>query len=236
MLLVVRDLPRAAHRQVAGEPLMRAFPMIVRKPAFWLMALAASCSSLAGYGLAAWTPSVLERSFGLTLIERGHFLASLFLIGGTAGVFGGGWLADRLGQADRRWYARLPAIAWVITAPTFAVGLLAPNLYVAWPLLMIPNALNILWLGPVTTAVQHLVPRPMRSTASASFLLINNFIGLGVGPMLIGGISEMFKSRYGGEALRYATVSVLGFYLLAAVLMLIAARKIREGWVEETAT
>jgi MFS family permease len=179
---------------------------------------------------------VLERSFGLTLIERGHFLASLFLIGGTAGVFGGGWLADRLGQADRRWYARLPAIAWVITAPTFAVGLLAPNLYVAWPLLMIPNALNILWLGPVTTAVQHLVPRPMRSTASASFLLINNFIGLGVGPMLIGGISEMFKSRYGGEALRYATVSVLGFYLLAAVLMLIAARKIREGWVEETAT
>jgi MFS family permease len=178
---------------------------------------------------------VLERSFGLTLIERGHFLASLFLIGGTAGVFGGGWLADRLGQADRRWYARLPAIAWLITAPTFAVGLLAPNLYVAWPLLMIPNALNILWLGPVTTAVQHLVPRPMRATASASFLLINNFIGLGVGPMLIGAISEMFKSRYGGEALRYATVSVLGFYLLAAILMLIAARKIREGWVEEAA-
>ena len=235
MLLVVRDLPRAAHPQGTGEPLMRAFPMIARKPTFWLMALAACCSSLAGYGLAAWTPSVLERSFGLPLIERGQFLASLFLIGGTAGVFGGGWLADRLGQADRRWYARLPAIAWLITAPTFAVGLLAPNLYVAWPLLMIPNALNILWLGPVTTAVQHLVPRPMRSTASASFLLINNFIGLGVGPMLIGAISEMFKARYGHEALRYATVSVLGFYLLAAVLMLIAARKIREGWVEEGA-
>ncbi len=106
-------------------PLSRAFPIIARKPTFWLMAAAASCSSLAGYGLALWTPSVLERSFGFGLIERGQFLASIFLIGGTAGVFLGGWLADRLGQGDRRWYARLPAIAWLITAPTFAIGLLS---------------------------------------------------------------------------------------------------------------
>ena len=235
MLWAVRDVPRPGGGGTALEPLMRAFPMVARKPAFWLLATAASCSSLAGYGLAAWTPSVLERSFGLGLIERGQFLASLFLTGGTAGVFAGGWLADRLGQADRRWYARLPAIAWLITAPTFALGLLAPNLYIAWPLLLIPNALNILWLGPVTTAVQHLVPQSMRSTASASFLLINNFIGLGVGPMLIGRLSDLFKSRFGDDALRYATVSVLGFYLLAAVLMLIAVKHLRASWVEEGA-
>jgi MFS family permease len=235
VLLVVRDLPRKTAA-AEGMRLRATFRIIAHKPAFWLMAVAASCSSLAGYGLALWTPSVLERSFGLALIERGQFLAALFLIGGTAGVFAGGWLADRLGQGDRRWYARLPAIAWLITAPTFAMGLLAPNLYLAWPLLLIPNALNILWLGPVATAIQHLVPQPMRSTASASFLLINNFIGLGVGPTLIGALSELFKSRFGGEALRYATVSVLGFYLLAALLMLIAARKIREAWVEDAAS
>jgi MFS family permease len=233
MLYFVRDVPRPKDRAGQSPSLMQTFPMLASKPTFWLMAFAASCSSLAGYGLAAWTPSVLARSFDLTLVERGQFLASIFLIGGTAGVFAGGWLADRLGQSDRRWYARLPAIAWLITAPTFAIGLLAPNLYIAWPLLLIPNALNILWLGPVTTAVQHLVPRAMRSTASASFLLINNFIGLGVGPMLIGALSELFKARYGAEALRYATVSVLGFYLLAAVLMLLAIRKIREAWVED---
>jgi MFS family permease len=235
MLWAVRDAPRPGGGGTALEPLMRTFPMVARKPAFWLLATAASCSSLAGYGLAAWTPSVLQRSFGLGLIERGQFLASLFLTGGTAGVFAGGWLADRLGQADRRWYARLPAIAWLITAPTFALGLLAPNLYIAWPLLLIPNALNILWLGPVTTAVQHLVPQSMRSTASASFLLINNFIGLGVGPMLIGRLSDLFKSRFGDDALRYATVSVLGFYLLAAVLMFIAVKYLRASWVEDAA-
>ena len=233
MLLVVRDLPRPALAPTAREPLLRTFPIVAKKPTFWLMAAAASCSSLAGYGLAAWTPSILERSFGLGLIERGQFLASIFLIGGTAGVFAGGWLADRLGQRDRRWFARLPAIAWLITAPTFAIGLMTSDPWVAWPLLLIPNALNILWLGPVTTAVQHLVPRAMRSTASASFLLINNLVGLGIGPMLIGIISDTFKEKYGTEALRYAAVSVVGFYVVASLLMFVALRRIREDWVDE---
>ena len=233
MLYFVRDLPRPAAHAVDARALLRTFPTIAAKPTFWLMASAASCSSIAGYGLALWTPSVLERSFGLTIIERGQFLAAIFLIGGTAGVFAGGWLADRLGQSDRSWYAKLPAIAWLITAPMFVAGLLAPEPWMAWLLLLIPNALNILWLGPVTTAVQHLVERPMRATASASFLLINNLIGLGVGPTLIGALSELFKARLGVEALRYAAVSVVGFYLLASLLMFFAASRLRTAWVED---
>jgi len=234
MLWVVRDVPRPEAQRAAAPRLSETFPLIAKKPAFWLMAAAASCSSLAGYGLALWTPSVLERSFGFSLIERGQFLASIFLIGGTAGVFLGGVLADRLGVGDKRWYAWLPAIAWLVTAPLFAFGLLAENATTAWLLLLIPNALNILWLGPVTTAVQHLVPQPLRSTASASFLLINNFIGLGVGPTLIGWLSDNYKARFGDEALRYASVSVVGFYILAALLMFLAARRISQTWVEDT--
>jgi MFS family permease len=233
MLLIVRDKPRDRGASAPAPRLRDAFTIVAAKPSFWLMASAASCSSLAGYGLAVWTPSVLERSFGLDIISRGQFLASIFLIGGTAGVFAGGWLADRLGRTDRAWYARLPAIAWLITAPTFAAALLIQDLWLVWPLLLIPNALNILWLGPVTTAVQHLVPRELRSTASASFLLINNLIGLGVGPTLIGAVSELFKERFGGEALRYAAVSVLAFYLVAALLMFLAIKRLRADWVED---
>ena len=134
--------------------------MLARKPVFWLLALAASSSSLCGYGLAVWTPSVLERSFGLGLIERGQFLASVILIGGCSGVFGGGWLADRLGVARRGWYAKLPAIAWLITAPTFAAGLLAPNLLLAWPLLssecpQYPVAWSGDHRGPASRAAPH---------------------------------------------------------------------------------
>jgi MFS family permease len=228
----VRDLPRPASAANAA-PLTAVFPLIARKPTFWLMAFAASMSSLCGYGLALWTPSVLIRSYGLSLTQTGNFFASLLIIGGCTGVFMGGWFADRLGAMDKSWYAKLPAIAWLITAPTFALGLMAPSLWVAWPLLLIPNALNILWLGPVTTAVQHLVPQRMRATASASFLFINNLIGLGVGPLLIGSISDGLKTTYGAESLRYAAVGCTAFYLLAALLMFFAAKRLRTDWVDD---
>jgi len=231
LLYFVRDLPRQPGASPA--PIGQVFPILARKPVFWLMAFAAGSSSLCGYGLAVWTPTVLERSFGMGLLARGQFLASIVLIGGCTGVFAGGWLADRLGHLDRGWYARLPAIAWLVTAPTFAAGLLAPNLWIAWPLLLIPNALNILWLGPVITAVQHLVPRPMRATASASFLLINNLIGLGIGPFLIGGLSDALKKSYGIEALRYAAVACTSFYILAGLLMLLCVSRLRHTWVED---
>jgi predicted MFS family arabinose efflux permease len=229
----VRDRAPSLGPGAMTAPLRQVFPILARKRTFWLMALASSASSLCGYGLALWIPSVLIRSFGLDLVQTGQFFASLLLVGGTAGVFAGGWLADRLGTGDRRWYARLPAIAWLISAPTFVAGLLAPNLLVAWPILLIPNALNILWLAPVTTAVQHLVPPQMRATASACFLLINNLIGLGAGPLLIGRLSDALRQSYGVESLRYAAVACTAFYFVAAALMWLASKRLPHDWVTE---
>lgn len=233
---IVRDVPRpAASANAAVEPVGAVFPILLRKPAYWLLAFSAGFSSLCGYGLSLWVPSVLVRSFHFSLIEAGLFMGSLLLVGGGIGVVAGGWFADRLGHGDRKWYALLPAIAWGVTVPTFAIGLLSPNPWLAWPVLLIPNALNIFWLGPITTAVQHLVPTRMRATAGGSFLLINNFLGLGVGPLLMGAISEHLKASYGVESLRYAAVSCLGFYALAAVLVLFAAPSLRRDWVADGA-
>ena len=231
---VVKDPQRAAGAKAPSlGDLGAVFPVIAKKRSFWLMAFGASLSSLCGYGLATWVASILIRSFDMSLVGAGQFLGSLLLIGGTIGVFMGGWLADRMGGRDKRWYAWLPTIAWLITAPLYAMGLLVENLTLVWALLIIPNALNILWLGPVTTAVQHLVAPAQRSTASGSFLLINNLIGLGVGPFLIGAISDALRETYGADSLRYAALAVLSVYFLAALLMWLASRTLREDWVED---
>ena len=227
---VVRDVAKPVSASTSS-PLLTVFPMLARNPAFWLLAFAASASSLCGYGLALWTPKVMMLSFGLDLVSTGNFLASLWLIGGCAGVFAGGWLADRLGSSDRGWYAKLPAIAWLISIPAWGLGLLAPNLWIAWPLLLVGSAVNILWLGPIVTAVQHLVPRAMRSTASASFLLINNLIGLGVGPWLMGRLSDGLEATHGANALRDAAVACLGFYLLAALLAVLSLGSLKGSWI-----
>jgi MFS family permease len=230
--MIVRDLPRRPNA-VERAPLGRVFPTLARKPAFWLLSFAGSASSLCGYGLNLWMPSILMRSFGLDIVSAATFMASVFFLGGCLGVVAGGWLADRLGTMNHGWYARLPAIAWLGTAPMFAAGLLAPSLWINWPLLLLAFGLSILWLSPIVAAVQHLVPRPMRSTASASFLLINNLVGLGFGPLLIGRLADGLKASYGADALRGAAVACTSFYFLAAILALFAVKSLTRSWVAD---
>lgn len=234
--LVVREPARGGADRVSSAPAERAplaavFPILARKPSFWLMAFAAAFSSMCGYGLAFWTPSMLIRSYGFSLWEASQFMGGLLLIGGTLGVFAGGWFADRLGARDRGVYAKLPATAWAITVPLFALGFWSSSPWSAFAFLLIPNGLNILWLGPVTTAVQNLVPAHMRATASASFLFINNLIGLGIGSWVMGAMSDAMTLRFGDEALRYSMMLALSFYAVASVLMFLAVRPLRKDWV-----
>jgi MFS family permease len=70
----------------------------------------------------------------------------------------------------------------------------------------------------------------MRTLASALFLFINNLIGLGLGTLLIGRLSDHFAIRYGSESLRYAILSGTGFYLISAALFLLAARHLAREW------
>jgi predicted MFS family arabinose efflux permease len=236
-LLLVRDRP-APPAAAEHVPVLSVIPILARKPAYWLLSIGAGCSSMAGYGLALWVPKIIAVHYGWTanhdLIKVGQFMGSLLLIGGTTGIFLGGVFADRLGAVDRAWYARLPAIAWLITAPTFMLGLFTPLPVLAWFLLLIPNALNTLWLGPIVTAAQHLAPSRMRASASGSFLLVNNLLGLGLGPLLMGTLSDALKASYGADSLRYAAIIGVSLYLVAAVLALLAIKPLKRGWVEAT--
>jgi MFS family permease len=90
--------------------------------------------------------------------------------------------------------------------------------------------LSLAWLGPVINAVQHLVPPAMRATASASLLLINNLIGIGFGTFIFGYLSDRLKPEYGADSLRIALILGVGFYLVAGVLMLGAALRLKRDW------
>ena len=160
-------------------------------------------------------------------------MGALLLIGGSVGIFMGGVVSDRLGKIDRAWYARVPAIAWLIAAPLLILGFRLPHPMLAWFVLLIPNALNTLWLGPIITASQHLAPSRMRAGTSGTFLLINNLLGLGLGPWLMGALSVMLKKQYGDQSLALGAMIGICLYVVAAVLALLAIRPLKRGWVEE---
>lgn len=224
--------PSARNASPTRVPISAVFRTLARKKSFWLLSLGAGSSSLCGYGLAFWLPSLMQRSFGLDLVATGQFIGGILLIGGVAGVLAGGWLGDKLGGGDRAMYARVPAIAFVMAVPLFAAAFLSASPAAAFAFAVLPQALAYVWLAPVITAIQHLVPPEQRATASASFLFINNAIGLGLGTLVLGALSDAMTASYGAEALRYAMLAALGFYLIAALLMALGATALRGDWVE----
>ncbi len=212
-------------------PLLQVLAVLARKPSFWGLSLGAACASMMGYGLFFWAPSFLVRSFHLSLLHASLCYGSLVLIGGLVGIWTGGVLADKYGGARRGMYAYIPALAFVATVPFYFAGVLSTTLWLSFVVLLVPTALGLVWLGPVLAAVQHLVPGNMRATASALFLFINNLIGIGLGTTLIGILSDAMRLRFGAESLRYAILSGTGFYLMAAMLLFFAGRKLPKDWV-----
>jgi MFS family permease len=220
--------------------------VVVPKKSFWLLALGAASSSVCGYGIAGWLPLFFIRSFDMTLTEVSWYYSGIALIGGIAGIWGGGMIADKLAKRGKGAYPLVPAIAFLISAPCFILAMnsawvieqIMPGADKAWGLTMafliflIPTGLNLSWLGPITASVQHLVPPAMRTTASALFLLLNNLLGIAVGFFYFGWMSDLLAPRFGDESLRWAIYTGMGFYVLASILLIGASRTLKKDWVD----
>ena len=223
-----------------------ALAVLATKKTFWLVALAASIKAFIGYGYAPFIASFFFRNHGPELAQlaatfglksAGFLGLALGLVGGTAGVVGawlGGVFADRLGAKDLRAYVTVPAIASLITIPIFitAVSLDAP--LAAIGLLAINALLATLWYGPVYATAQSIVEPTLRATASAVLLLIINLIGLGLGPLAVGLLSDVLSGHVGlGEAqgVRWALIVSATLGLAAFGLFWAARASIREEMV-----
>ncbi|MFN0099698.1 MAG: spinster family MFS transporter [Gemmatimonadaceae bacterium] len=228
-------------RRVVREPRVGAAPVhsvgavwraLRGNGTFWLLSLGAASTSLVGYGLLFWLPSFFARSHGLDLLTTSWLYGSIVLVGGLVGLWGGGWLADRLATQSRRAYALVPAVALSLAVPCYAAGLLSSSLPLTFVLFLVPNALGLMWYGPVTAAVQGLVPAASRATASAVYLLVLNLLGIGGGALFFGALSDALAGRLGQESLRYAILGGLAFYLVAAGLFFAASRRVERDWHE----
>jgi predicted MFS family arabinose efflux permease len=231
--LLVREPPRGRYDAAGSQkpvPLGEVMRTLARKPSFWGLSFGASASSMMGYGLFFWLPSFLVRSHGLTLLEASLYYAGILLVGGIAGIWLGGWSADRFGKGNRRAYAIIPAVAFILTIPFYVVGVTASSLVTVFVVMLVPTALGLLWLGPVLSAIQHVVPAGMRATASAVFLFVNNLIGIGLGSVALGAISDALSGRYGDDSLRYAILSGTVCYVLAAGIFLLASKRLERDW------
>lgn len=235
-----------AARAAAQISTKAALAVLMGKKTFWLVAFAASIKAFVGYGHAPFTASfffrnhtqeIAELAAGFGLKSAGFLGLALGLIAGTAGVFGawfGGVLADKLGAKDLRAYVVVPAIASLITIPVYIFGVLVDSAAAAIMILAVPAVLGTLWYGPVYATAQSIVEPHMRATASAVLLFIINLVGLGLGPVAVGILSDVLAGPMGmgeAEGVRWALIISTLFGLIAFVLFWQARKTIREEMV-----
>ena len=228
--LLVAVLVREPARPPAPKPArMRAdLRRLWRMPSFSGIAYATSLTALAGYGMGTWFPSFLIRVHGLSLTEAGLVLGVVGTTGALIGAVSGGLLCDRLAAKDKRWQLRLPAVGAGLSVIFLGMFLVYPEGHnahfgdfrvpVAAAFQFFGAIASAFWIGPTYAAVQTLTPAHLRSQASALLLLLLNLIGLGLGPVLVGMLSDGLTNIYGAQAIRYAMLIslvtvVIGSYL-----------------------
>lgn len=223
--------------------LKETLALLATKRTFWLIAFGAAIKAFIGYGHAPFTASFFLRVHGeeiaslaanFGLQSLGFLGLALGLLAGIAGAissFIGGVIADRFSKSDLRGYVSVPAIASLLAVPIFTVAMLSPTAVMAMSILILNGLLGSLWYGPVYATGQSIVPPHMRATASAILLFIINLIGLGLGPLAVGILSDVLANGVGlgsAEGVRWALIISTCAGFVAFALFWIARKTIRE--------
>ena len=211
-LTIKEPLKVTASASEEGAGLFSTLGNIFRLPSFAHIMVGVGFTGIAGYGLGVWSPSFLVRVHNMSLVDAGLYLGLIGVFGGGIGTISSGLLVDRLARRDKRWQLWLPAIGIFLALPTQLAFLLWPAEHrlvmgdVDVPFALVFMALSAVfasfWIAPSYAAVQNLVPQCWRTQASALMLLAINLLGMGLGPLLVGMLSDLL-SQFGDSSVRY---------------------------------
>ena len=224
--------PQADDTQRDGESIVEAALHLLRTPTYAWMVVGVCAAGVVAIGRTAWEPTFLREVYGMGSADAGLVY---FLIGplpSALGTLGGAWLADSLGRRDPRWYFWMPALGNFVSVP-LALG------FLMWPeadgLAGVPVAfffsvlLSVAASGtmPAILAMgQSLAPARMRAFSAALWSMLFTFVGMGLGPLLVGDLIERLRPDYGAEAIRYALSVASLVPALATVFYVVASRTV----------
>ncbi len=190
-------------------------------PSIRHMLAASAVQTLFLAGVGAFHSSYLVRVHGLTLTQTGLWLGLIAGIAGGSAVFSSGVLADRLGRRDLRWHFWVPAVGALVSIPFSILAYTAESATSAIVWISVATLGNHQYSALGHAVLQGLVKPRMRAVMSATALFAMNFVGFGLGPVVLGELSDYFG---GGTAIRKALLALIFCLVWAAVHYLLGAR------------
>lgn len=169
-----------------------------------------------GFGLGPWYAAFMIRNHGMQTSELGLWLGIIYGAGGLAGTLLGGYVSARWFSDNEHGQMRLSAVTVALLVPSFIALLMVPYKSLALLTLVPLTLVFSFFIAPTYALLQRLVRDEMRATTLAVVMLLANLIGMGVGPQVVGILSDVLRSSAGANSLRYAMLIVSLIALLAA--------------------
>lgn len=209
-----------------------AFRHLIAIPSWRAIVVGAAAATFSSAATGAWIVDLFARahpavSLNLVLIVLGLSVG----VGFTIGTFLGGWLVDRLSVRNKAAYGLVPAIGLAINVPATLLWIWLDAPYLALAVQAIGASTVGVYFGPSFALVQSLAPLGIRATSTALFFLVANLFGLGLGPTLVGALSEFASPLYGEvDALRIGLTMVTLASAGGAWAFWRMSRHIAEDW------
>ena len=231
--LVMKEPPRGyadggLTEGIEQPPFPDVMKYLVSRRTYLFVVLAVCFGMLVEFGTNQWLPSFYVRQFGMTLDDVGLQYGLAVAIGGIPGSALGGIVADRLIRRDVRWMLWFPALFYALAIPVGIFMLMANNAQTALILNGFYAFLILATNGPFWASVFVLVPPMMRATASAITLMAGGIVGLAVGPVIVGIISDNLTASLGEQALRASLIIIELLAVTVIFSMLIASRYLKK--------
>lgn len=231
----VREPPRGRIENIVdtgkAPPLRETLLHLWRLRSYRHIPFAVSFYAFVAYGSLSWGPAFFMRTHHMASGEIGTWLALSAGLAGGFGCYFGGAFSDYVVNRtrDERWHMWLPALFIGISIPLQFIIYLSSTPLPALLMTAVVWFLGNTWLGPAQSTLQGLAGLRMRAMALAVMLFINNLVGQGLGPQLVGILSDRMRAAYGPDSLRYALlIAIVAASLLSCFHFTMAARTLRE--------
>jgi len=231
---LVHEPPRGlaeARNDVKPATFASVLNVLVTRKSFRHIAMGCALHAFVTYGLASFMPIFLTRVHEMPIARIGLVYGLVAGFGGMIGTYGGGFLSDLLANrsAEKRWHIWVPLISTIVAIPFYWFSLMIANSGItAAVTYFVPSVVAGMYLGPCLATTHSLVGLRMRAQASAILFFILNLIGLGIGPMATGLLSDFLRPEYGDLSIRYALITMVMVNIWCATHYYMATRTLRE--------
>jgi len=209
--------------------LAMAVKELSQKPAYWHLVAAGVLVQFVSYGLASFYGGLFVRIHGIGYGELGWKLGLMVGISGGFGAFFGGQIGNYLDRKKPALSLLVSGLVLVASAPGMIWAVYAGSANTGIILLAIPTFAATFYYGPSFSAIQTLASDQTRALAVAIYLLVAGIVGLGIGPVFVGILSDIFAGGVEsaeGPALQKALMFLAMFNIWAGLHYWFAQRDI----------